>query len=55
VADSLAPHASTSSHLQHLLCSTSCAAAGQFPPASFCDKPPKKIPYYRLKPIHFGH
>jgi hypothetical protein len=20
-----------------------------------CDNPPKKIPYYRLKPIHFGH
>jgi hypothetical protein len=20
-----------------------------------CDNPPSKIPYYRLKPIHFGH
>jgi hypothetical protein len=20
-----------------------------------CDNPPRKIPYYRLKPIHFGH
>jgi hypothetical protein len=20
-----------------------------------CDNPPKKIPYYRLRPIHFGH
>jgi hypothetical protein len=37
--------------------------SGQVPPnlmlaqirASRCDNPPKKIPYYRLKPIHFGH
>jgi hypothetical protein len=21
----------------------------------FCDNPPRKIPYYRLRPIHFGH
>jgi hypothetical protein len=21
---------------------------------SFCDNPPRKIPYYRLRPIHFG-
>jgi hypothetical protein len=20
-----------------------------------CDNPPREIPYYRLKPIHFGH
>jgi hypothetical protein len=20
-----------------------------------CDNPPRKIPYYHLKPIHFGH
>jgi hypothetical protein len=20
-----------------------------------CDNPPRKIPYYRLKPIHYGH
>jgi hypothetical protein len=20
-----------------------------------CDNPPRKIPYYRLTPIHFGH
>jgi hypothetical protein len=20
-----------------------------------CDNPPRKIPYYRLKPIYFGH
>jgi hypothetical protein len=20
-----------------------------------CDNPPGKIPYFRLKPIHFGH
>jgi hypothetical protein len=20
-----------------------------------CDNPPNKIPYYRLRPIHFGH
>jgi hypothetical protein len=20
-----------------------------------CDNPPRKIPYYRLKPIHFGY
>jgi hypothetical protein len=20
-----------------------------------CDNPPRKIPYYRLRPIHFGH
>jgi hypothetical protein len=20
-----------------------------------CDNPPKKVPYYRLRPIHFGH
>jgi hypothetical protein len=20
-----------------------------------CDNPPRKIPYYRLGPIHFGH
>jgi hypothetical protein len=20
-----------------------------------CDNPPRKIPYHRLKPIHFGH
>jgi hypothetical protein len=22
---------------------------------SYCDNPPRKIPYYRLRPIHFGH
>jgi hypothetical protein len=22
---------------------------------SVCDNPPRKIPYYRLRPIHFGH
>jgi hypothetical protein len=22
---------------------------------AFCDNPPRKIPYYRLRPIHFGH
>jgi hypothetical protein len=21
----------------------------------WCDNPPRKIPYYHLKPIHFGH
>jgi hypothetical protein len=21
----------------------------------WCDNPPRKIPYYRLRPIHFGH
>jgi hypothetical protein len=21
----------------------------------FCDNPPREIPYYRLRPIHFGH
>jgi hypothetical protein len=21
----------------------------------FCDNPPRKVPYYRLRPIHFGH
>jgi hypothetical protein len=21
----------------------------------YCDNPPRKIPYYRLRPIHFGH
>jgi hypothetical protein len=20
-----------------------------------CDNPPRKIPYYRLRPFHFGH
>jgi hypothetical protein len=20
-----------------------------------CDNPPRKVPYYRLRPIHFGH
>jgi hypothetical protein len=20
-----------------------------------CDNPPRKIPYYRLRPVHFGH
>jgi hypothetical protein len=24
-------------------------------PYGYCDNPPRKIPYYRLKPIHFGH
>jgi hypothetical protein len=23
--------------------------------AGGCDNPPRKIPYYRLRPIHFGH
>jgi nucleobase transporter 1/2 len=23
--------------------------------ATACDNPPRKIPYYRLRPIHFGH
>jgi hypothetical protein len=23
--------------------------------AGDCDNPPRKIPYYRLRPIHFGH
>jgi hypothetical protein len=23
--------------------------------AAHCDNPPRKIPYYRLRPIHFGH
>jgi hypothetical protein len=37
------------------------AAAGEVPvevaPPSEpeCDNPPRKIPYYRLRPIHFGH
>jgi hypothetical protein len=22
---------------------------------NICDNPPRKIPYYRLEPIHFGH
>jgi hypothetical protein len=22
---------------------------------ALCDNPPRKIPYYRLRPIHFGH
>jgi hypothetical protein len=22
---------------------------------TICDNPPRKIPYYRLRPIHFGH
>jgi hypothetical protein len=22
---------------------------------TYCDNPPRKIPYYRLKPTHFGH
>jgi hypothetical protein len=21
----------------------------------WCDNPPRKIPYHRLNPIHFGH
>jgi hypothetical protein len=21
----------------------------------YCDNPPRKIPYYRLRPVHFGH
>jgi hypothetical protein len=32
-----------------LAMSTSPASAGA------CDNPPRKIPYYRLRPIHFGH
>jgi hypothetical protein len=24
-------------------------------PRHNCDNPPRKIPYYRLRPIHFGH
>jgi transposase InsO family protein len=24
-------------------------------PQTNCDNPPRKIPYYRLRPIHFGH
>jgi hypothetical protein len=36
------------------------AQLGQLPikPQNFlvpCDNPPKKIPYYHLKPIYFGH
>jgi hypothetical protein len=32
----------------------------ELPPSLFaapplCDNPPRKIPYYRLRPIHFGH
>jgi hypothetical protein len=23
-------------------------------PLIWCDNPPRKIPYYRLRPIHFG-
>jgi hypothetical protein len=23
--------------------------------ACWCDNPPRKIPYYRLRPIHLGH
>jgi hypothetical protein len=25
------------------------------PDSTKCDNPPRKIPYYRLRPIHFGH
>jgi hypothetical protein len=25
------------------------------PVLNLCDNPPRKIPYYRLRPIHFGH
>jgi hypothetical protein len=31
---------------------TSTAEVGE---TSTCDNPPRKIPYYRLRPIHFGH
>jgi hypothetical protein len=24
-------------------------------PCRLCDNSPRKIPYYRLRPIHFGH
>jgi hypothetical protein len=24
-------------------------------PGAGCDNPPRKVPYYRLRPIHFGH
>jgi hypothetical protein len=27
----------------------------QPPELDACDNPPRKIPYYRLRPIHFGH
>jgi hypothetical protein len=33
----------------------SVAAAAANIPVRFCDNPPRKIPYYRLRPIHFGH
>jgi hypothetical protein len=33
--------------------SLAMAALGVTWPAN-CDNPPRKIPYYRLRPIHFG-
>jgi hypothetical protein len=26
-----------------------------FPHMGSCDNPLRKIPYYRLRPVHFGH
>jgi hypothetical protein len=30
-------------------------ASGKEAVKSICDNPPRKISYYRLRPIHFGH
>jgi hypothetical protein len=34
-----------------LLASTQLKSKGH----GHCDNPPRKVPYYRLRPIHFDH
>jgi hypothetical protein len=38
---------------EKIACAESSGMAGQR--EYDCDNPPRKIPYYRLRPIHFGH
>jgi hypothetical protein len=50
----IAPHGAAA---RHVLPRTELAAERRAASwsARRCDNPPKKIPYYRLKPIHIGH
>jgi hypothetical protein len=38
-----------------LACQLGGATSDEVIIRNLCDNPPRKIPYYRLRPIHFGH
>jgi hypothetical protein len=41
--------------LRHYFEAHPVMVVSSFPLGEICDNPPRKIPYYRLRPIHFDH